>query len=84
MENPRTFTAWMFPPSRRDREKFVGRYQTLRVWLISGCASGTNFRSRWRFGAATSFRDSVAKIGFVMALQICRAAGAGEMWSART
>jgi hypothetical protein len=32
----------MFPPSRRDGEIFYGRYQTLRVWLISGCAFGTS------------------------------------------
>jgi hypothetical protein len=32
----------IFPPSFQDGFSFLPRYQTLRVWLISGCAFGTN------------------------------------------
>src|SRR5208283_4389011 len=39
--------ARMFPPSRRDGLNFVGRYQPLRSWLISGCAFGTS-RGAWQ------------------------------------
>ena len=37
------FLIWKHPPS--GRMNVIGRIQTLRVWLLSGCAAGTNPRA---------------------------------------
>jgi hypothetical protein len=36
-----TFGTKDIPPSRQDEVRFGNGYQTLRVWLPSGCAFGT-------------------------------------------
>jgi len=48
------------PPGRGD---FCGRYQTLRVWLISGCAFGTNAVSsnHNRCGAAADIQHELCR-----------------------
>jgi hypothetical protein len=36
-----------FPPSLQERITFWTAFQTLRVWLLSGCAFGTSGRPKW-------------------------------------